>query len=46
MEARLGRRWGDGNRVEGFGGVTNSAVSSTTGAFRYRTAGVLLRLGL
>jgi hypothetical protein len=46
IEGRIGRNWGDGNRIEAFGGVTNSAVSSTTGAFRYRTAGVLIRLGL
>jgi len=46
LEGRLGQRWGDGNRVEAFGLVTNSAVSSTTGAFRYGSAGVLLRLGL
>jgi hypothetical protein len=46
IEGRLGRNWGEGNRFEAFGGVTNSAVSSTTGAFRYRHAGVLLRLGI
>lgn len=46
VEGRVGRNWGDGNRIEGFGGVTNSAVSSTTGAFRYRTAGVLLRIAI
>ena len=46
VEARVGVNWGDGNRVEGFGGVTNNAASSTTGAFRYRTAGMRLRLGL
>ncbi|MGH7499662.1 MAG: tetratricopeptide repeat protein [Gemmatimonadales bacterium] len=46
IEARVGKNWGNGNRAEGFGKVTNSAVSSTTGAFRYRTAGVVLRLGL
>ncbi|MGH7527324.1 MAG: hypothetical protein ACREMX_11545, partial [Gemmatimonadales bacterium] len=46
LEGRLGRRWGAGNRVEVFGLVTNSAVSSTSGAFRYRSAGVLVRLGL
>ncbi|HEY8258189.1 MAG TPA: tetratricopeptide repeat protein [Gemmatimonadales bacterium] len=46
IDARVGRNWGDGNRIEGFGGVTNSAVSSTTGAFRYRTAGVVLRVGI
>jgi hypothetical protein len=46
VEARAGVNWGDGNRLEGFGGVTNNAASSTTGAFRYRTAGLLLTLGL
>jgi tetratricopeptide (TPR) repeat protein len=46
VEARVGRRWGIANRVELFGLVTNSAVSSTTGAFRYRSAGVTLRLGI
>jgi tetratricopeptide (TPR) repeat protein len=45
-EARLGPRWGNGNRVELFGMITNSAVSSTTGAFRYRAAGLTVRLGL
>jgi Flp pilus assembly protein TadD len=46
VEARMGRRWGTGNRLDLFGGVTNSAVSSTSGAFRYRNAGVSLTLGL
>jgi tetratricopeptide (TPR) repeat protein len=46
LEARIGRRWGIANRVELFGLVTNSAISSTTGAFRYRSAGVTLRLGI
>jgi hypothetical protein len=46
LEARVGRRWGTGNRVEVFGLVTNSAVSSTSGAFRYRSAGMALTLGL
>ena len=46
IEGRVGRRWGVGNRVELFGLITNSAVSSTTGAFRYRSAGVNVRLGL
>ena len=46
LEARIGRRWGTGNRLDVFGAVTNSAVSSTSGAFRYRTAGVSVRLGL
>jgi hypothetical protein len=46
VEARLARRWGAGNRIEIFGLVTNSALSSTTGAFRYRSAGIMLRLGV
>jgi Flp pilus assembly protein TadD len=46
MEGRVGPRWGSGNRVEVFGLVTNSAVSSTTGAFRYRSAGLIARIGL
>ncbi len=46
LEARLGRAWGVANAVEVFGGITNSAASSTTGAFRYGTAGVTIRLGL
>jgi hypothetical protein len=46
IESRLARRWGAGNRIEIFGLVTNSAVSSTTGAFRYRSAGIILRLGI
>jgi hypothetical protein len=46
VEGRLGPRWGSGNRIELFGLVTNSAVSSTSGAFRYRSAGLAVRLGL
>jgi tetratricopeptide (TPR) repeat protein len=46
VEGRGGHRWGSGNRIELFGLVTNSAVSSTTGAFRYRSAGLSVRLGL
>jgi tetratricopeptide (TPR) repeat protein len=46
LEGRFGRRWGVGNRVDVFGLVTNSAVSSTSGAFRYRSAGLTVRLGL
>jgi len=46
LEGRVGRRWGTGNRLDLFGMVTNSAVSSTSGAFRYRSAGISLRLGL
>ena len=46
VEGRLGPRWGGGNRVELYGLITNSAVSSTSGAFRYRSAGLTVRLGL
>jgi hypothetical protein len=46
LEGRVGPRWGAGNRVELFGLITNSAVSSTTGAFRYRSAGLMARLAL
>jgi tetratricopeptide (TPR) repeat protein len=46
VDLRLGRRWGVGNRVDLFGSVTNSAVSSTSGAFRYGTAGVSVRVGM
>jgi Tfp pilus assembly protein PilF len=46
LEGRIGPRWGSGNRAELFGMITNSAVSSTTGAFRYRAAGLTVRLGL
>jgi hypothetical protein len=46
LEGRVGPRWGSGNRVELFGMVTNSAVSSTTGAYRYRTAGITVRIAL
>lgn len=46
LEGRVGPRWGSGNRIELFGMITNSAVSSTTGAFRYRSAGLSARIGL
>jgi Flp pilus assembly protein TadD len=46
LEGRVGPRWGSGNRIELFGLITNSAVSSTSGAFRYRSAGLTARLGL
>jgi Flp pilus assembly protein TadD len=46
LEGRAGPRWGAGNRIELFGLFTNSAVSSTTGAFRYGSAGVTIRLAL
>ena len=46
LEGRLGRKWGLMNSVEAFAGISNSAESSTTGAFEYRTAGVMVRIGL
>jgi tetratricopeptide (TPR) repeat protein len=46
LEGRAGPRWGSGNKIELFGLITNSAVSSTTGAFRYGSAGVTIRLVL
>jgi tetratricopeptide (TPR) repeat protein len=46
LEGRIGPHWGAGNRVELYGLITNSAVSSTSGAFRYRSAGLSVRLGL
>ena len=46
LEGRAGPRWGSGNRIELYGLVTNSAVSSTSGAFRYGAAGLTVRLGL
>ena len=45
-EMRFSRNWAAINRVEVFGSITNSAVSSTTGAFRYGTLGATVRLGL
>jgi Flp pilus assembly protein TadD len=46
VDLRAGHRWGIGNRVDLFGSVTNNAASSTTGAFRYGTAGVSVRIGM
>ncbi len=46
VEARFGRTWNVVNAVEVFGSLTNSAESSTTGAFRYGSAGLVIRLGL
>ena len=45
FDARGGRTWGFGT-VEVFAGISNSLESSTTGAFRYRTAGILARFGI
>jgi tetratricopeptide (TPR) repeat protein len=46
IEGRVARRWSVINEVALSGGVSNSAVSSTTGAFRYYTASLSARLGL
>ena len=45
-EMRVSRNWAAINQVEVVGSITNSAVSSTTGAFRYGTVGASVRLGL
>lgn len=45
-ESRLTRRWSTINEVSVSGGISNSAASSTTGAFHYYTAALTLRLGL
>jgi len=45
-EARVLRRWSISNEVALSGGISNSAESSTTGAFRYYTAALSVRLGL
>jgi len=45
-EARLSRRWGAINEVSLSGGISNSAESSTTGAFHYYTMLLSARLGL
>jgi tetratricopeptide (TPR) repeat protein len=46
LDARLMRRWSVNNEVGLSGGISNSAESSTTGAFRYYTAALGVRLGL
>jgi tetratricopeptide (TPR) repeat protein len=46
LEGRLSRNWTRFNVVEVFAGLTNSAESSTTGAFRYRTAGIVILIAL
>ncbi|MGE0351675.1 MAG: hypothetical protein AB7Q69_00430, partial [Gemmatimonadales bacterium] len=46
IELRAGHTWGLANSVEGFAGYSTSAESSTTGAFKWGTAGIILRIGL
>ncbi len=45
-DASLGRKWGAGNAIELFGGVSNSLERTVTGAYRYRSAGLRVTLGL
>lgn len=45
-EVRGARRWSIDNEVALSAGISNSAESSTTGAFRYYTATLTVRLGL
>jgi hypothetical protein len=42
----VARRFGVINEVALSGGISNAAVSSTTGAFRYYTAQLTARIGL
>lgn len=46
VDLRIARRWGTINEVALSGGVTNSALSSATGAYRYYTATLSARVGL
>jgi len=45
-EIRLTKRWSVSNEVALSGGVTNNAISSATGAYRYYTAALTVRLGI
>lgn len=44
IDGRVGRNWSGDNTVDVFAGFSTSAESSTTGAFRYYTAGVIVRI--
>jgi len=46
LDGRLGRSWKTLNRFEAFAQFSTSALNSTTGAYRYRSAGVSLTFGL
>ncbi len=46
IEGRAAWWFSERNRLEAFAGVSNSAYLSATGAYRWGTAGVVLRLGL
>jgi tetratricopeptide (TPR) repeat protein len=45
-DAAVGRKWGAGNRVDVFGGISNSLERSATGAYRCYNAGVRVTMGL
>lgn len=46
LDGRMARKWGLSNEVALLLGWTNSAASSTTGAFRYFTGSLSARIGL
>jgi len=46
LEGRAAWWFSERNRLEAFAGVSNSAYLSATGAYRWGTAGLVLRLGL
>jgi len=46
VEGRAAYWFADRNRIEAFAGVSNSAYLSATGAYRWGTAGVVLRIGI
>jgi tetratricopeptide (TPR) repeat protein len=46
IEGRAAYWFADRNRIEAFAGVSNSAFLSATGAYRWGTAGLVLRIGI
>jgi tetratricopeptide (TPR) repeat protein len=46
FELRVAHRWAALNEAALSGGISNSALSSTTGAYRYYTTALTVRLGL
>jgi tetratricopeptide (TPR) repeat protein len=46
LEGRAAYWFADRNRIEAFAGVSNSAYLSATGAYRWGTAGLVLRIGI
>jgi tetratricopeptide (TPR) repeat protein len=45
-EGRAAKRFATRHQIELFAGISNSALSSTTGAYRWGTIGAVIRLGL